>query len=121
MTANNTNTRRNIENMVPRAARNGARIRNLEAESPRNQVSLLALVNKSTISEAVVGDHFRKPSRSRLEVVPYEGPLVDRCLINFPPGAPGGPQKQEGANQQVCKDRWCTFGSNACMLVFKGC
>ena len=58
-----------IENVASRAGANGARIRNLRAESSRNQVSLLILVHKNAISQAGVGDHFRKSFRCRLEFV----------------------------------------------------
>jgi hypothetical protein len=50
MTPNSTNARRQIDNFVSRAAGNGARIRNLRAESFRNQVSVLILVHKNAIS-----------------------------------------------------------------------
>jgi hypothetical protein len=52
MTPNSTNTRQNIESVASRAAGNGARIRNLRAESSRNQVSSVMLVHKNTISQA---------------------------------------------------------------------
>jgi hypothetical protein len=51
MTPNSTNAGRSIENVVFRAAVNGARIRNLHAESSRNQVSLLILVLIAVVGE----------------------------------------------------------------------
>ena len=67
MTPNSTNARRNIDNFAFRAEGNGARIRNLCGESSRNQVSLLILVHTNAISQAGVGDHFRKSLRCRVE------------------------------------------------------
>jgi hypothetical protein len=52
VTPNSTNARRKIGNVAFRAGANGARIRNLRAESSRNQVSLLMLVHKHAISQA---------------------------------------------------------------------
>jgi hypothetical protein len=43
---NSTNVRQGMDNFDPRAAGNGTRIRNLRAESSRNQVSLLMLVSE---------------------------------------------------------------------------
>ena len=45
MTPKSTNARRNIDNFASLVPGNGARIRNLRAESSRNQVSLLILVH----------------------------------------------------------------------------
>jgi hypothetical protein len=50
MAPDSTNARRNIEYFAFRAAAIGARIRDLCAESSRNQVSLLNLVRKNAIS-----------------------------------------------------------------------
>jgi hypothetical protein len=69
-----------------RAVENGARIRNLRAESSRNQVLDPNLVHKHAISRAGVGDHFRKSFRCRLEcgVVPswdVHGPLCEMQYV----------------------------------------
>jgi hypothetical protein len=56
-----------FENIAIRAGANGARIRNLLAESFRNQVSVLILVHKNAMSRAGVGNYFRKSFRCRLE------------------------------------------------------
>jgi hypothetical protein len=52
MIPNSTTARRSIEIVASRTPGNGARIRNLHAESSRNQVSLLILVHKHAISRA---------------------------------------------------------------------
>jgi hypothetical protein len=52
MTPNSTNARRKIEHFAFRARANGARIRNLSAESSQNQVSVLISVHQNSISRA---------------------------------------------------------------------
>jgi hypothetical protein len=52
MTPNSTNAGRTIESIAFRVAVNGARNRNLRAESSRNQVLLLILVHKNAMLRA---------------------------------------------------------------------
>jgi hypothetical protein len=52
-----TNARRNSDIFASRTAGNGARIRNLHAESSRNQASLLILVHTHASSQATLWGH----------------------------------------------------------------
>jgi hypothetical protein len=92
MTPNSTNARRTIENVAFRAEGNGARIRNTRAESSRNQVSILMLVHKVSISratpvEATDGGTKAHPGPSKPDSV-IENPLSLTLLGEYKPLLP---------------------------------
>jgi hypothetical protein len=84
---NSTSAKRNNDIFTFRAAGNGARIRNLRAESSRNQVSLLILGSQTCVFRNPLTPRFRTGRLQR----PYEGPPINRSSgVNKPPH--GGPR-----------------------------
>jgi hypothetical protein len=87
MTPNSTNARRNIKQIAFRVAENGARIRNLHAESSRNQVSLLMLVHKMRFREQLRWRHHGggtkvDPGPAKAQPKYYKSQIEDPHIAN---------------------------------------